>query len=81
MQALAYLGTCLPTVVHTVYAFVRRVHERRWIETERDEALLGPLGAGGGHSDSNRTVRHDEAAFLSFGAGPRVCPGKVRRFV
>lgn len=44
----------------------------RWIEDEREEALLGE-----GAKYSGETVRHDEKAFLGFGAGPRVCPGQV----
>ena len=45
----------------------------RWIEDERAEALLGK-----GTDKSESDIRHEESAFLSFGAGPRVCPGKVR---
>lgn len=43
----------------------------RWIEAEREEALLGE-----GAKYSGESVRHDEKAFLAFGAGPRVCPGQ-----
>lgn len=46
---------------------------KRWIEAEREEALLGE-----GAKYSGESVRHDEKAFLAFGAGPRVCPGQVR---
>lgn len=44
----------------------------RWIEEERVEALLGK-----GASKTEHDIRHVESAFLSFGAGPRVCPGRV----
>ena len=47
---------------------------RRWIEAERVEALLK------GTDKSESDIRHVEGAFLSFGAGPRVCPGKVSDF-
>lgn len=46
----------------------------RWIETEREEALLGKGAAG----EVKRTVAHEEAAFMALGHGPRVCPGQVR---
>ena len=45
----------------------------RWIESERDEALLGK----GVECDKKSNVRHIHDAFLGFGSGPRVCPGKV----
>eukprot|EP00904_Undaria_pinnatifida_P013623 jgi/Undpi1/9391/HiC_scaffold_27.g11848.m1 len=45
----------------------------RWIEDERKEALLRE----GEHAEGNRSVNHDERAFLSLGSGPRSCPGKV----
>ncbi|CAN0309795.1 unnamed protein product [Ascophyllum nodosum] len=44
----------------------------RWIESERDKALLGK----GVECDKTYDVRHMHDAFLSFGSGPRVCPGK-----
>ncbi|CAN0205555.1 unnamed protein product [Ascophyllum nodosum] len=44
----------------------------RWIESERDEALLGK----GVECDEKSNVRHTHDAFLGFGSGPRVCPGK-----
>lgn len=50
------------------------VPRSRWIESEREEALLGKeAGKDGGE------VAHQDQAFLSFGAGPRICPGVVRR--
>ena len=45
----------------------------RWIEAEREEALLGK---GAGKREGG--VHHMEEAHLAFGAGPRVCPGQVR---
>ncbi|CAN0342469.1 unnamed protein product [Ascophyllum nodosum] len=44
----------------------------RWIESERDEVLLGK----GKECDKTSDVRHMHDAFLGFGSGPRVCPGK-----
>lgn len=46
----------------------------RWIEAEREEALLGK-----GAEKREGGVRHVEEAYLAFGAGPRVCPGQVRK--
>lgn len=43
----------------------------RWIEAEREEALLGK-----GAEKREGDVRHVEEAYLAFGAGPRVCPGQ-----
>lgn len=42
----------------------------RWIEAEREEALSGKGEGDGG-------IRHSEQALLSFGGGPRMCPGQV----
>lgn len=47
--------------------------ETRWIAAEREKALLGKEAG-----DGNPGVRHNEQAILSFGGGPRVCPGQVR---
>ncbi|CAN0418983.1 unnamed protein product, partial [Ascophyllum nodosum] len=44
----------------------------RWIESERDEALLGK----GVECDKKSDLRHMHDAFLGFGSGPRMCPGK-----
>lgn len=44
----------------------------RWIDAERDEALLGTRAGEDGNA-----VAHVEDAVLSFGGGPRVCPGQV----
>lgn len=46
---------------------------RRFIEAEREAALLGEEGG-----DKARTVRHVEDTIMGFGGGPRECPGKVR---
>eukprot|EP00752_Nemacystus_decipiens_P014601 g13003.t1 len=45
----------------------------RWIESERDEALLGRAGA---ESSEGSAIAHDAQAFLSLGHGPRNCPGQ-----
>eukprot|EP00903_Cladosiphon_okamuranus_P016174 g14925.t1 len=44
----------------------------RWIEADREAALLGKGAVG----DSKNTVVHEPDAFLAMGHGPRVCPGK-----
>eukprot|EP00903_Cladosiphon_okamuranus_P007588 g7361.t1 len=44
----------------------------RWIEAEREEALLGSSSKGG---DSVGDVIHREEVMHAFGAGPRKCPG------
>ncbi|CAM9660900.1 unnamed protein product [Pylaiella littoralis] len=44
----------------------------RWIEAEREEALLGKRGPVDGKS----SVAHEAEAFLSLGHGPRICPGQ-----
>eukprot|EP00904_Undaria_pinnatifida_P007026 jgi/Undpi1/3453/HiC_scaffold_16.g06825.m1 len=43
----------------------------RWIEAEREEALMGK-----GAQKDEGAVRHMEEAYLAFGAGPRICPGQ-----
>lgn len=48
---------------------------KRWIEAEREEALLGK----GEARDGKGGVVHEEKAFLSLGHGPRICPGQVRK--
>lgn len=47
----------------------------RWIEAEREEALLGKGGAAESRKD---TVAHEAEAFMALGHGPRLCPGQVR---
>lgn len=44
----------------------------RWIEAEREEALVGKGGKEG-----RGAVNHVLDAFMAFGSGPRVCPGQV----
>lgn len=56
----------------------------RWIEAEREEALLGSKATGspeGAESNATRVVNHVEDAFFAFGSGPRVCPGQVKACV
>lgn len=45
----------------------------RWIDAEREEALLGKEGT----QDGKDVVNHETEALLAFGAGPRMCPGQV----
>lgn len=52
----------------------RTLMSHRWIEAEREEALLGKRGPVDGES----SVAHEAEAFLSLGHGPRICPGQVR---
>lgn len=63
-------------VVHTLLLLLAHA-QRRWIEAEREEALLGKRGA----VDGNGRVAHKAEAFMAFGQGPRVCPGQVRSVV
>lgn len=49
-------------------------HGRRWIDAERDEALLGKASADGVRG--GKVVHHEEAAQY-FGVGPRKCPGMI----
>eukprot|EP00752_Nemacystus_decipiens_P014607 g13007.t1 len=44
----------------------------RWIEAEREEALLGKGEAG----DGRTTIAHEAEAFMALGHGPRLCPGQ-----
>lgn len=46
----------------------------RWIEAEREEAILSGRLVD---DKERRTVRHCEDMLLAFGAGPRVCLGQV----
>lgn len=48
----------------------------RWIDSERDEALLSK-GIRDDTPVEGSTVRHNREAWLAFGSGPRVCPGQV----
>lgn len=45
----------------------------RWIESERSQALLGNQYG----KIEQGSIYHMDDAFLGFGSGPRVCPGKV----
>lgn len=48
----------------------------RWIEAERERALLGKASADG-TGNSSGGVAHREEDVQAFGGGPRKCPGKV----
>ncbi|CAM9472380.1 unnamed protein product [Hapterophycus canaliculatus] len=47
----------------------------RWIEAEREEALL-EKGEVKDRKGGSSSVAHEEKAFLSLGHGPRICPGQ-----
>lgn len=57
------------------YIIVLPIPRHRWIETEREGALLSKAGFD---DDKGSAVTHEAEAFLALGHGPRICPGQVR---
>ena len=73
IQRIRLLGqqpTCV--CIAATPGLTRAVFRNRWIEAEREEALLGKTAA------ENNTVAHEAEAFMALGSGPRLCPGQVR---
>ncbi|CAM9573088.1 unnamed protein product, partial [Scytosiphon promiscuus] len=61
-----------PCLSNDAFTRAKEFVPERWIDAEREEALLGKRSAD---DDSSGKVVHREEVTQFFGGGPRICPG------